>query len=115
AHTNEAARVHAAMQLRENMTNNHDAMSRAQLQRTYAIILCLDVYARAHGLGQANAMNIAADWPRLSGYMGINSGLAGLTVAFCRLSSISLRDLLSSNCSFNNKTRKGRGAASCNL
>ncbi|MFM7989329.1 MAG: hypothetical protein ACKPKO_59445 [Candidatus Fonsibacter sp.] len=36
--TNEAARVHAAMQLRENMANDHTTMSRTQLQRIYEII-----------------------------------------------------------------------------
>ena len=45
------------------------------------------------GAGNGNGV-----WPRLSGYTGINSGLAGLTVAFSGLSSISLRDLHSCHC-----------------
>ncbi|MFM7980231.1 MAG: hypothetical protein ACKPKO_13030 [Candidatus Fonsibacter sp.] len=37
-HTNEAARVHAAMLLRENMANDHETMSRTELQRIYEIM-----------------------------------------------------------------------------
>ena len=68
--------------------------------------------ARApRGLPRARRSDLVAgratSWPRLSGCVDIFSGRAGLTVAFCRLSSISLRDLhsLSSNCSFSNKKR----------
>ncbi|MFM7984917.1 MAG: hypothetical protein ACKPKO_36910 [Candidatus Fonsibacter sp.] len=37
-HTNEPARLDAAMQLQENMANDHETMSRTQLQRIYEII-----------------------------------------------------------------------------
>ncbi len=64
-HTNEAARVRAAMQLRENMANDHETMSRTQLQRIYQVICCRELYARAHGRGQANAMNLAAEYVKV--------------------------------------------------
>ena len=37
-HASEAGRLQVAMQLRENMANDHEAMSRTQLQRIYEII-----------------------------------------------------------------------------
>ena len=39
-HASEAGRLQVAMQLRENMANDHEAMSRTQLQRIYEIIFC---------------------------------------------------------------------------
>ena len=39
-HASEAGRLQVAMQLRENMANCHEAMSKTQLQRIYEIILC---------------------------------------------------------------------------
>ena len=36
-HATEAERLQAAMQRRENMANDHEAMSRTQLQRVYEI------------------------------------------------------------------------------
>ncbi len=58
-HASEAGRLQVAMQLRENMANDHEAMSRTQLQRIYEIILFRDMFARAHGRDQATAANIA--------------------------------------------------------
>ncbi|MFM7984019.1 MAG: hypothetical protein ACKPKO_32310, partial [Candidatus Fonsibacter sp.] len=63
-HTNEADRVHAAMQLRENMANDHATMSRAQIQHIYEIIF-RDMYARTHGRDQASAMNIATEYAKV--------------------------------------------------
>ena len=37
-HANEAARAQAAMQLRENMANDHETMNRTQLKHVYEII-----------------------------------------------------------------------------
>ena len=64
-HANEATRVQAAMQLRENMANDHETMSRTQLQRVYAIVYFRDLYARTHGLDQASAPNIAAEYSKV--------------------------------------------------
>ena len=50
-HAAGAERLQVAMQLRENMANDHEAMSRTQLQR-----------ANAHGRGQASATHIAAEY-----------------------------------------------------
>ncbi|MFM7980501.1 MAG: hypothetical protein ACKPKO_14405, partial [Candidatus Fonsibacter sp.] len=63
--TNEAARDHAAMQLQENMANDHETMSRTQLQRIYEIIYCRNLFARAHGRGQASAINLAAEYAQV--------------------------------------------------
>jgi hypothetical protein len=64
-HATEATRLHAAMQLRENMANDHETMSRTQLQRIYEIIYFRDVYARTHGRDQASAANIAAEYAKV--------------------------------------------------
>ena len=64
-HTNEAERLQAAMQIRENFANDHEAMSRTQLQRVYEILYFRDVYARANGRDQATAANIAAEYAKV--------------------------------------------------
>ena len=51
-----------AMQLRENLANDHETMSRTQLQRVYEIVFFRDQYAKTHGRDQATAANIAADY-----------------------------------------------------
>ena len=64
-HANEAARVQAAMQLRENMANDHETMSRTQLQRVYAIIFFRDLYACTRGRGQASTAKIAGEYAKV--------------------------------------------------
>ena len=59
-HATEAARLHMAMQLRENLANDHETMSRTQLQRVYEIVHFRDVFARLNGRDQAGAATIAA-------------------------------------------------------
>ena len=44
----EAARVQAAVQLRENMANDRETMSWTQFQRVYGFIYFRDLYARTH-------------------------------------------------------------------
>jgi hypothetical protein len=53
------------MQLRENFANDHEAMSRTQLQRVYEILYFRDVYARTNGRDQATAANIAAEYAKV--------------------------------------------------
>ena len=53
------------MQLRENMANDHETMSRTQLQRVYKIIYVRDLYARTHGRDQASTANIAAEYAKV--------------------------------------------------
>ena len=62
AHATEAERCRVAMQLRENMANDHETMSRTQLQRVYDIAFFRDQYAKTHGRDQATATNIAAEY-----------------------------------------------------
>ena len=64
-HTTEAGRLQASMQLRENFANDHEAMSRTQLQRIYEIIYFRDVHARTNGRDQATAANIAAEYAKV--------------------------------------------------
>ena len=64
-HSNEAAHFQAAMQLRDNIANDHETMSRTQLQRVYEITSCRDLYARTHGRDQAGAANIAAQYAKV--------------------------------------------------
>ena len=64
-HATEAGRLQVAMQLRENMANDHEAMSRSQLQRVYEIIFFRDTFARTHGRDQATAANIAAEYAKV--------------------------------------------------
>ena len=47
-HATEAERCRVAMQLRENMANDHGAMSRTQLQRVYEIVFLRDQLAKSH-------------------------------------------------------------------
>ena len=61
-HATEAERSRVAMQLRENMANDHETMRRTQLQRIYEIIFFRDQYAKTHGRDQATAANIAAEY-----------------------------------------------------
>ena len=63
-HATEAERLQVAMQLRESMANDHEAMRRAQLQRVYEIVFPW-AFARAHGRGQASATNIAAEYAKV--------------------------------------------------
>ena len=51
-HATEAERLQAAMQLRESMANDHEAMRRTQLPRVY-------------GWGQASATNITAEYAKV--------------------------------------------------
>jgi len=64
-HATEAGRLQVAMQLRENLANDHEAMSRTQLQRIYEIIFFRDTFARTHGRDQATAANIAAEYAKV--------------------------------------------------
>ena len=53
------------MQPRENLANDHETMSRTQLQRVYENIFLRDLYARTHGRDQASAANIAAEYAKV--------------------------------------------------
>ena len=53
------------MQLRGNMANDHETMSRTQLQRVYEIRYFRDQYARAHGRDKASTANIAAEYAKV--------------------------------------------------
>ena len=64
-HATEAERLQVAMQLRENMANDHEAMRRTHLQRVYEIVVFRDALARAHGRDQASATNIAAEYAKV--------------------------------------------------
>ena len=63
-HVTEAERLQVAMQLRENVANDHETMSRTQLQRAYEILF-RDAFAKPHGPDQANATNIAAEYAKV--------------------------------------------------
>ena len=58
-HNTEPARLQAAMQLRENIANDHELMSRTSLQRIYEVALFRDSYARNYGRAQATAQKVA--------------------------------------------------------
>ena len=58
-HSSEPKRLQAAMQLRENIANDHEFMSRTSLQRIYEVALFRDIYARNYGRPQATAQNVA--------------------------------------------------------
>jgi len=64
-HPTDAERLQVAMQLRENIANDHETMSRTQLERVYEIIFFRDTYARNHGRDQATAANIAAEYAKV--------------------------------------------------
>ena len=64
-HATEAERLQVAMQLRENMANDHEAMSRTQLQRVYEIVFFRGAFARTHGRGQASATSIATEYAQV--------------------------------------------------
>jgi hypothetical protein len=64
-HASDASRLHMAMQLRENLANDHETMSRTPLQRVYEVIYFRDVWARTHGRDQASAANIAGEYAKV--------------------------------------------------
>lgn len=64
-HNTEAERLQVTMQLRENIANDHEAMSRTQLQRIYEIIFFRDTFARTRGRDHATAANIAAEYAKV--------------------------------------------------
>jgi hypothetical protein len=64
-HASDASRLHMAMQLRENLANDHETMSRTQLQRVYEVIYFRDVWAWTHGRDQASAVNIAGEYAKV--------------------------------------------------
>ena len=64
-HASEAERCRVAMQLREKLANDHETMSRTQLQRVYEVVFFRDQYAKTHGRDQATAANIAAEYGKV--------------------------------------------------